>query len=179
MAFIFHLPPLLYIGALFLGLSGILFTPAQQAVIPLLVPKDDLAEANALNSGMSGVVCIAGAICGGIVASTLSPIICFIINSASYLWSAICIYQAKWTDTRQTSERTVPYFLSIIFIGLLMRISAGIIIPLDTYLLQLSTQDKIRGRVFSLHGSTYSGVMQLSYAVLAIYLNDLVFLLWE
>jgi hypothetical protein len=48
---------------------------------------------------------------------------------------------------------------------LLMRVSSGVIIPLDTYMLQTSTDPTIRCRVFSLHGSTYGGVMQLSYVL--------------
>jgi len=56
---------------------------------------------------------------------------------------------------------------------LLMRIASGVIIPLDTYLLQSNTKEGIRGRVFALHGSTYGGVMQLSYA-----LSGLAFVSW-
>jgi predicted MFS family arabinose efflux permease len=48
---------------------------------------------------------------------------------------------------------------------LLMRFSSGMIIPLDSYLMQSHTKAEVRGRVFSLHNSTYSGVMQLSYAI--------------
>lgn len=44
-------------------------------------------------------------------------------------------------------------------------VSSGIIIPLDTYLLQTHTKEEVRGRVFSLHLATYGGVMQLSYVV--------------
>ena len=51
---------------------------------------------------------------------------------------------------------------------LLIRISSGVIIPLDTYMLQVSTRPAVRGRVFALHGSTYGGVMQLSYAMMGL-----------
>ncbi|AEJ39537.1 hypothetical protein TPY_1347 [Sulfobacillus acidophilus TPY] len=61
-----------------------------------------------------------------------------------------------------------------------MRISSGIIIPLDNGLLQTYVDARLQGRVFSLHQSTYGGVMQLSYALdgspfsnLAITLSDL------
>lgn len=58
---------------------------------------------------------------------------------------------------------------SIVIVGamwlFLMRISSGIIIPLDTSLLQVNTAPELRGRVFALHGSTYGGVMQLSYVL--------------
>jgi predicted MFS family arabinose efflux permease len=51
---------------------------------------------------------------------------------------------------------------------LLMRISSGVIIPLDTYMLQTSVSPDVQGRVFALHGSTYGGVMQLSYALMGL-----------
>jgi MFS family permease len=93
---------LLYLGALFLGIAGVMFNPAQQAVLPSIVDKDDLAEANAINSGTSGIVSIIGAMLGGIIASFFHPVICFIINALSYAWSALCIYQAKWEEKKDT-----------------------------------------------------------------------------
>ncbi len=54
---------------------------------------------------------------------------------------------------------------------LFMRISSGVIIPLDTYMLQTSTERAVRGRVFALHGSTYGGVMQLSFALTGLALS--------
>lgn len=268
---------LLWISALLLGLASILFIPAQQAALPGIVDKSDLAEANALNSGTAGVISIIGAISGGVVAAVFSPAICFIINSLTYVWSALCIYQLKWKEQMNEGNSGVPYIRSLTegirevssnkvaraiivigiswgfagggyailiptlgkitygmeamgigilyaidgvgvllgaiivkrFIGslphraslfygaayivqalffilltqfstfllgammlLLMRICSGIVIPLDTYLLQHHTRPEIRGRVFSLHSSTYSGVMQLSYASLGYFMEQ-------
>ncbi|WFA04663.1 hypothetical protein [Bacillus sp. HSf4] len=44
-----------------------------------------------------------------------------------------------------------------------MRVSSGVIIPLDSYMLQTNTREEVRGRVFSFHLATYGGFMQLSY----------------
>lgn len=43
-----------------------------------------------------------------------------------------------------------------------MRVAGGIIIPLDSALLQRTVPSNLLGRVFSLHSATYGGVMQLS-----------------
>lgn len=268
-AFSFQLEWLLYPGAILLGAAGILFGPTENAVISMIVAPKDLAEANAIRSGTSGIASIIGAVCGGLIASMTSPVLCFVINAASYLWSALCIYLTKWQEI-ETKPNRFSYFSSlkegfveasrnrlarsIILIGiswgiagggyyvlvpllgnrlsfadglgigllyaidgvgvvigaylvkrwigtsqrlsmiwygaaylvqaiflalmaqfsvfwlcacflLLMRICAGIIIPLDTYLLQTSTCAETRGRVFALHESTYMGVMQLSYLI--------------
>jgi len=45
----------------------------------------------------------------------------------------------------------------------LIRICGGIIIPLSTYLVQVSTDDSIRGRVFTVYNSSYVAVMQVSH----------------
>ncbi len=244
--------------------------------MPLIVSRTDLATANGLDSQASGLIQIVGAACGGIVAATVGPIVCFIINAASYLWSALHILRCHWDEAGDVRRSSTTYFQSlkagfdealynrvaraIILIGiswglagggyyilipvlgqqvyhmgglgigmlyvidgigvlvgayavnrfvgknhrraviwygvayltqalffgamtqftlfawgalmlLLMRVSSGIIIPLDTYMLQTCTSPDVQGRVFALHGSTYGGVMQLSYAVMGFALS--------
>lgn len=273
---LFHASWILYVDSALLGSSGVLFGPARNAAIPLIVSPDDLAVANGLESQASGLIQIIGAACGGIITAAVGPIVCFIINAASYMWSAWHIMRCQWDETREVHRTTTPYFRSlkvgfqvalhnrvvraIILIGiswglagggyyilipvlgqqgyhmgglgigllyvidgvgvlvgayavnrlvgknhrraiiwyglayltqalffgamtqfsvfvwgammlLLMRVSSGIIIPLDTYLLQKSTEAIARGRVFALHGSTYGGVMQLSYAFMGLALS--------
>ena len=269
---VLHASWLLYVDAFLLGLAGVLFSPAWSSTIPLVVSPQDLTIANTLESSSNGFVQIAGAMLGGIVANTLSPIACFIINAASYLWSAICILRTTWEDKNELPKRT-PYLQSlregfqeaihnkvaraIIIIGiswglagggyyilipilgkqtfhmgglgigalyaidgmgvligsllvtkfvginhrraviwygiayltqalffslmtqftafiigslmlLLMRISSGVIIPLDSYMIQTGVESHKQGRVFALHGSTYGGVMQLSFAITGV-----------
>lgn len=272
-AWLTHWVWLLYAGALLIGISGVLFAPARQAVLPLLVPREDLAEANAFESATSGVIGIFGALLGGVLSATVSPVICFTINALSYLWSAACLARAKWTEpqtaatdaiirpsygtmlregfqeagrnkraraiilvgiswglagggyyvmlpllgshvyhlgglgigllyaidglgvligsqlvkryigrqhTRAMTWYGIAYLTQALFLALLaqstwllvgglmllfMRISGGIIIPLDSYLLQTSTEPAKLGRIAALHISTYGGVMQISYAL--------------
>ncbi|CAM4502721.1 MAG: MFS transporter [Paenibacillus macerans] len=258
----------LYAGAFLLGLSGVMFNPASQAYLPHIVKQEELAEANAISSTTSGFVSVISTILGGIVSALVSPVLCFAINSASYLWSALCVSKLTSTSSTQSARKSFSYFRSlsegfkevkqntvarmIIIIGiswglagggyyilipligdsliglegfgigllyavdglgvitgsllvksyikhritrmnlaygiayvtqavffagialsaniywaalmlLCMRVSSGIIIPLDTSLMQMNTPPDVRGRVFALHGSTYSGFMQLSY----------------
>lgn len=273
LAVVLHTSWILYVVSVLLGVSGVLFGPARNAAMPFIVSRDDLAMANGLEAQASGLIQIVGAACGGIVAATVGPIVCFIINAGSYLWSALHILRCRWDEEGGVNRRSTPYFQSlragfqealhnrvaraIILIGiswglagggyyilipvlgqqiyhmgglgigmlyvidgigvligayavnqfvgrnhrraviwygvayltqalffgamtqftvfawgalmlLLMRISSGVIIPLDTYMLQVSTPPEVRGRVFSLHGSTYGGVMQLSYALMGL-----------
>lgn len=272
-AVLFHATWILFVGSLLLGIAGVLFNPARAAALPFVVARDDLAAANALDAGMTGVVQVLGAGLGGIVAVAVGPILCFAINAASYLWSAGCILRARWDERRETRATQPDYLASlgagfreagrnrvaraIIVIGmswglagggyyvlipllgdrtfhrgglgigilyaidgigvllgtalvrrvvagnrhkaivwygagylaqalffgllaqsttllvggavlLLMRISSGVIIPLDSYLLQTSTEPGMRGRLFALHESTYGGVMQASYVLTGV-----------
>lgn len=271
-----HLSWILYVSSALMGVSGVLFGPARNAVIPLVVARDELAMANGLESGASGGIQIAGAALGGVISATVGPNVCFVINAASYFWSAWHILRCHWDEVGGAEGSNVQYFQSlkagfqealhnrvvraIIIIGiswglagggyyilipvlgqqvyhmgglgigllyvvdgigvlvgayvvnqyigenrrraviwygvayltqalffgvmtlftvfawgalmlLFMRISSGIIIPLDTYMLQISTDTAIRGRVFALHGSTYGGFMQLSYALMGLALS--------
>ncbi|WP_303802486.1 MFS transporter [Alicyclobacillus macrosporangiidus] len=265
-----HASWILYVVSALLGISGTLFGPARSAAMPLMVSRDELATANGLDSQSSGLVQIIGAACGGIVAATVGPIMCFIVNAASYVWSAWHILRCHWDETGGERRNGTTYLQSlkagfeealhnrvaraIILIGiswglagggyyilipvlgqqvyhmgglgigvlyvidgigvlmgayavnqfvgknhrraviwygvayltqalfftaltqftvfawgalmlLLMRVSSGVIIPLDTYMVQTSIRPDVQGRVFALHGSTYGGVMQLSYAL--------------
>ena len=269
-AVIAHATWFLYGGSLLLGLSGVLFNPARAAAVPLVVASDELPEANALDAGVTGIVQIAGAACGGLIAVAVGPVFCFAINAASYLWSALAILRARWDEADAARRAHPPYLTSlragvreatrnrvaraIIVIGmswglagggyyvlipllgeqiyhlgglgigllyaldgigvlvgsslvrrfvagnrhravvwygvayitqalffgllaqstlivvgsamlLLMRISSGVIIPLDTSLLQTSSEPGVRGRLFALHEATYGGVMQVSYVM--------------
>lgn len=78
----------LYVGAFLLGLSGVMFNPASQAYLPFIVKQDELADANAINSTTSGFVSVLSTIAGGVISALISPVLCFLINSCSYLWSA-------------------------------------------------------------------------------------------
>lgn len=267
-AFIFHASWILYTGSLLLGIAGVFFNPARDAAIPLVVKPEDLPETYALESGTSGIQQILGAALGGILAVTVSPFVCFAVNAASYLWSALCILRTHWREAHEAKSLHIPYIQAlnagfhesvrnriaraIIFIGiswglagggyyilipllgsqtfhlgglgigllyaidgsgvllgsylvhrvvgknhhraviwygvayitqalffgllaqatffllgslllLFMRTNSGVIIPLDSYLLQTSTEQGMRGRLFALHSSTYGGVMQISY----------------
>ena len=263
-----HATWILYIDSFLFGLSGIFFGPARHATMPDIVKASDLLSANALSSQSQGAVQIVGAALGGWIAQ-VSPVLCFSINAATYLWSAWHIARVHWTETSGKTP-SPPYFGALkeglgeirhnrivrsiiligiswglagggyyilvpvlgqqayhmgasgigvlyavdglgvmlggygvdrwigldtyrtylaygmayltqaIFLGFLaqstgwiegviflfgMRISSGIIIPLDNSLLQTHVDTHRQGRVFSLHQSTYGGVMQLSYAV--------------
>ncbi|MBO0796585.1 MAG: MFS transporter, partial [Ktedonobacteraceae bacterium] len=148
-AIVTHTSWFLYIGSLLMGLSGVFFEPARNATIPLVVPREDLTEAYSLESGTTGMLQIFGAALGGIVAVAVSPVMCFAINAASYLWSALYILRTQWQEIHKIQSHHIPYVQglnagfheavknrvarSIIFIGISWGLAGGgyyVLIPL-------------------------------------------------
>lgn len=75
---------LLYILSAGLALGGAVFQPAYQALLPQLVPRSNLARANALLSSSSAVMTILGAALGGMVAWVTGLQAAFVINALSF-----------------------------------------------------------------------------------------------
>lgn len=93
-----HATWILYVDSFLFGLSGIFFGPARHATMPDIVRASDLLSANALSSQSQGAVQIVGAALGGWIAQ-VSPVLCFSINAATYLWSAWHIARVHWMET--------------------------------------------------------------------------------
>jgi len=70
------------------------FEPARNAVMPRVVRPEHLVGANALTATTWSVMLAAGAAVGGVITAFLGERAAFLINSASYLWSAFFILKA-------------------------------------------------------------------------------------
>lgn len=70
--------------ALVVGLANALSTPAQQALVPALVPPEDLPQAIALNSVTFNLARAVGPALGAIVLVSWGAGVAFAINAASY-----------------------------------------------------------------------------------------------
>jgi len=74
------------------------FEPARNAVIPNIVPTEDIAIANTLSASTWSFVLAAGATLGGIVAAAFGRNVVFIINSLSFLASAWFISRMQFDE---------------------------------------------------------------------------------
>lgn len=74
---------------------GAIFYPASGASLPNLVAEDELAAANTLMSASWGTMLAIGAALGGWVATYLGRDTAFIINAASFVFSALLIVRIK------------------------------------------------------------------------------------
>jgi hypothetical protein len=80
----------LLFSSLLVGISAF-FYPASTAAIPNLVESRELVTANSLSNATWGVMLTLGAAFGGAVSTLFGRDVAFVVNSASFLFSAVMI----------------------------------------------------------------------------------------
>jgi predicted MFS family arabinose efflux permease len=77
------------------GTVRLFFTPAEQAMVPRLVPDDDLVVANALNGQIRDVARLVGGAAGGVVVATGGITALALADMATFVASALLIAVIK------------------------------------------------------------------------------------
>lgn len=99
----------IYVLLFLLSTVSIFFVPAQGAMIPLLMRKDELLVANALNSQTIHLTKVVGPAAAGVVVAWAGERACFLLDAASFLASAALLVniQAARTPVAAEGLRTV------------------------------------------------------------------------
>ncbi|HYO63708.1 MAG TPA: MFS transporter [Pyrinomonadaceae bacterium] len=97
-------PALLLLLTFALGLGAALNAPAWQAIVPELVPRDQLAAAVSLNSVAYNIARAVGPALGGLVVAAAGSWAVFLLNSFSFLGVILVIYQWR----RRAAESISP-----------------------------------------------------------------------
>lgn len=92
--------PVVLALALALGLTTAFATPAMQALVPALVPREDLGAAVAMNSVTFNLARAVGPVLGALAVAHLGIAPAIAINSASYLLFAAALLLARPAVTR-------------------------------------------------------------------------------
>ena len=142
------------------------FSPAEQAMVPRLVPDEELVTANAVNGQVSNVSRLAGSALGGILAAAGGIAAVTLIDAGSFLASAMLLAMVR-TSGRTASSEGGPVRARLAQIGAGALILAGLI-----RLFQRSSEDSYRGRVFGAV-SALEGVTVLAGTLAAGYLSRL------
>jgi MFS family permease len=82
-------PLILLIAAFLTGAANALFVPSVQAVIPQLVPTNELERANGIRQASNQLSNLAGNAIGGLVYALVLPPVVFLANGISFLISAL------------------------------------------------------------------------------------------
>jgi MFS family permease len=84
--------------ALTVAASGF-FEPARTATIPNITSDEELLPANALAAATWSAMLALGASLGGVVTAVAGRNVAFVINAASFFWSALFIMQTRYRST--------------------------------------------------------------------------------
>ena len=96
-----------YVAMAFTVAASGFFEPARTATIPNITNAEELLPANALSSATWSAMLAIGASVGGAVTALLGRNVAFVINAASFFWSAIFISLTRYDSTPTPREKTV------------------------------------------------------------------------
>ena len=121
-------PQLLYVATMLLALFSSLEQPSRQSLIPNLVPREDLAQALALQGTQRYVPMIVGPSLAGIVLAFFGPAACYTIDALSWIAMLLALLLLKTKISEGGGMRTVSLRSLKEGIGFVWR--HGIILPL-------------------------------------------------
>ncbi len=102
----------IYVAALCISLCSALFNPTTMSVIPVIVEKDKLQQANALSQMVVGVVSVIGPLLGASSIALVGYIGVFIGNGISYIISGIAALFLCITPIEVQTEESFIYSLT-------------------------------------------------------------------
>jgi MFS family permease len=98
-------PPILVIGLVaFVASAGAVFRPTRVAVVPQLVPENDIAAANAGEEGLAQLSWFVGPALGAVLVTVLDPAIVLLIDAGTFALSALMIARIGSTGGRRLSR---------------------------------------------------------------------------
>ena len=121
-------PQLLYVATMLLALFSSLEQPSRQSLIPNLVPREDLAQALALQGTQRYVPMIVGPSLAGIVLAFFGPGACYTIDALSWIAMLLALLLLRTKISEGGGMRTVS--LRSLKEGIGFVWGHGIILPL-------------------------------------------------
>jgi len=121
-------PLTLYVASMLLAFFSSLEAPARQAIVPSLVPREDLAQALALHSGQRYVSVIVGPSLAGLLLALTGPAACYAVDAISWLMMLLSLSLLR-AGLRE-GEGWQAVSLSSLREGLAFVCGHGIIFPL-------------------------------------------------
>jgi MFS family permease len=97
----------LYVLAFLIGLARAFFTPTVRAAFPSVVAEGNLTKANAIISGTFSVSITLGPALGGLLVASVGVNAAFVLDSATYLISAILLSRIPLPRPQGESEGTL------------------------------------------------------------------------
>ena len=101
-----------YVILFLLSAVSAFFLPAQSSIVPLLVRKEELLVANALNAQSIHLTKIVGPALGGVIVASAGELTCFLLDGASFVASAALLTRIHATRLPAEAVRGVGAVLA-------------------------------------------------------------------
>jgi putative nucleotidyltransferase with HDIG domain len=108
--------PGVFLAVFLVATASAFFNPAKQAILPNLVSKDQLVQANGLISSSEKAMELLGYSIAGIIAAAISFLPLFLIDAATFLFSAVTLLGVS--DSDRSPARRQPHLLADIAEGM-------------------------------------------------------------
>lgn len=104
-----------FAGIIIISIGSAYFEPASQAALPNIVAPEELGAANVLMASTWGTMLAVGAGLGGLVTSWFGRDVSFVVDSASFLLSAILLWRmrARFSEIRAPRHEHPPLLESM------------------------------------------------------------------
>lgn len=161
--------PQYWIVFLILGIravGSVFHTPAIQALIPKLVPTEELMRANGWNQFMQSGAYMLGPVIGGIMYGALSMPIILLTDLIGAIIASISAFVVKIEEDKKTlPENSIIYFWIFAVVCMFMGVGSNFYgIPLISYM-QETIKPELMGRAFSLWGTILSITMPIGLVI--------------
>ena len=137
----------LYVLAFLMGLARAFFTPTVRAAFPSVVAEGNLTKANAIISGTFSVSITLGPALGGLLVASVGVNAAFVLDSATYLISAILLSRIPLPRPQGESEGTLVRDLRAGF-GYLGRARVPMALVMGAFLLNFTTDLTVPAEAF-------------------------------
>jgi MFS family permease len=137
----------LYVLAFLIGLARAFFTPTVRAAFPSVVAEGNLTKANAIISGTFSVSITLGPALGGLLVASVGVNAAFVLDSATYLISAILLSRIPLPRPQGESEGTLVRELRAGF-AYLGRARVPMALVMGAFLLNFTTDLTVPAEAF-------------------------------
>jgi MFS family permease len=137
----------LYVLAFLIGLARAFFTPTVRAAFPSVVAEGDLTKANAIISGTFSVSITLGPALGGLLVASVGVNAAFVLDSATYLISAILLSRIPLPRPQGEREGTLVRELRAGF-AYLGRARVPMALVMGAFLLNFTTDLTVPAEAF-------------------------------
>ncbi|MGC8789543.1 MAG: MFS transporter [Caldisericum sp.] len=163
-----------------LSILSPIFSTTQFTLIPLLVEKDELLEANGIITGITRIAQILAPSLGGILVALFGYSICFLIDAISFLVSVatIIFIRLKTTQVKEKVTNTILSLLESFKEGYKFLLSSKFLMVLSSYALVVNSLGGALQPLIPIFAEKYNfGSQGYGYMMSAFSLGFLVFAL--